>query len=419
MRKIVFFFISFWMGVICNGRAQEVALMEIPSLPCIHTEEGKALLKFPGSHDRYDSLYSLLDTLRLQKKGRVNILHVGGSHVQAGYFSHRMRSNLCSLGDSTYADRGLLFPFQAIHTNAPTSYTIASEGEWEGEKCLARENFLPLGLSGASATTKDTLASLSIKLPSLDRWTAKSLRVLGEGSEGVTPYLLCAGDTLSPEEQDSLGYLFALPEGDSICTMRFLGLGQEERYFSLRGILPISDREGITYTESGINGASLPCWLRCNRWEEELSLLPPHLAILGVGINDANVWPQNFDVETFKEQYRMLIRRIQQVSPDCCLLFITNNDCWFNFRGRRKRLNTNTAKVEKAMTELAEEMGGAVFDAYGIMGGYGSSNAWVRAHLQRPDHIHFTRAGYELWGDLLYNALMSDYMASSKKKSTL
>lgn len=416
MRNALLLFLSWWVGLACSLGAQEVPLVEIPQLPCVHTEGGKAALKFPGSHERFDSLYSLLDTLRLQKKGRVNILHIGGSHVQAGYFSHRMRTNLCLLGDSTFADRGLLFPFQAIRTNAPTSYTMVAEGTWEGERCLAREIARPLGLSGASATTRDTLASLSIKLPTLDRWTARYLRVLGNASEGVEPYMVCAGDTLTPEEQDSLGYFFSVPEGDSICTMRFYGLGPEDRYFCIRGILPVSDREGITYTESGINGASLPCWLRCNRWAEELSLLPPHLAILGVGINDANVWPQNFDAESFKEQYRMLIRRIREVSPGCCLLFITNNDCWFNFRGRRRRLNTNTAKVETAMAELAEEVGGAVFDAYEIMGGFGSSNAWVRAHLQRPDHIHFTREGYELWGDLLYNALMTDYMNWSKMR---
>lgn len=418
MRNVVVF-LSLWMIAFCACMAQEVALAEIPKLPCIHTEDGKALLKFPGSHERYDSLYGLLDTLRLQKKGRINILHIGGSHVQAGHFGHRMRSNLCHLGDSTFADRGLLFPFQAIRTNAPTSYSMIAEGVWEGERCLVRENLQPLGLSGASATTRDTLASLSLNLPSLDKWSAKYLRVLGEGSEGVEPYLICAGDTLKAETDDAPGYLFPVPEGDSICTMRFFGLEQEDKYFSLRGILTLSDREGITYTESGINGASVPCWLRCDRWEEELELLPPNLAIFGIGINDANTWPQQFDVESFKEQYRQLIHRVQEVSPGCCLLFITNNDCWFNFRGRRRRLNTNTAKVEKAMVELAQEVGGAVFDAYEIMGGYGSSNAWVRAHLQRPDHIHFTKEGYELWGDLLYNALMTDYMAFSKKESAL
>jgi hypothetical protein len=66
------------------------------------------------------------------------------------------------------------------------------------------------------------------------------------------------------------------------------------------------------------------------------------------------------------------------------------------------------------MHELAEEYGGAVFDTFRLMGGMRSSASWVRARLQRADHIHFTKEGYELWGDLLYNALMMDFMKAKE-----
>ena len=179
--------------------------------------------------------------------------------------------------------------------------------------------------------------------------------------------------------------------------------------FRLRGIVAESNAPGIVYSESGINGASVAAWLRCSLFEDDLRLDPPSLVILGLGINDANVGPQSFDVEQFKANYRELIRRIRSVSPQCCFIFITNNDCWFNFRGRRRQFNTNTPRVRQAMCELARENDAAVFDVFALMGGLRSSNAWVRARLQRPDHIHFTREGYELWGDLLYNAIVKDY----------
>jgi len=146
-------------------------------------------------------------------------------------------------------------------------------------------------------------------------------------------------------------------------------------------------------------------------------LCPPQLVILGLGINDANVPPQRFDVEHFKSAYRELIGRIRSVSPHCCLLFITNNDCWLNVRGYRHRPNINTPKVRKAMMELAAEYGGAVFDCFGLMGGMRSSNAWTREGLLRRDHIHFSRQGYELMGDLLYNALMKSFTSAMEKNS--
>ena len=70
--------------------------------------------------------------------------------------------------------------------------------------------------------------------------------------------------------------------------------------------------------------------------------------------------------------------------------------------------SVNTVAVRKAMTELAEEYGGAVWDLYGIMGEAHSIEKWRDAGLAKPDRLHFTDAGYELLGDLFVQALMAD-----------
>ncbi len=393
-------------------RAQDpIPLVTIPDNPCVHTDRGQDRLVFPASHAAFDSLYQVLDTLLLEHCGRLNILHIGGSHVQAGYFSHRMRTNLTSLSDSIAGDRGLLFPFRAIRTNAPTNYVMSCNGTWQGVRCIQQDSVVPLGLSGASAVTHDSLASVTFDAHSLGSWSPRFLRVLGESSSPqVYPLLLCGGDTITPALSDGKpGWLFPVPKRDSLCTIAFNGLHGDNHTFALRGVWPMTGQSGITYSESGVNGATVSAWLRCECLPYELSLLQPHLVIFGIGINDANVAPRNFDSEVFKANYRQLIQRVKDVSPTCCFLFVTNNDCWFNVRGLRRRPNTNTMKVQQAMKELAQEFDGAVFDVFSLMGGQGSSNAWVRRGLQRRDHIHFTQAGYELLGDLLFNALMRDY----------
>jgi lysophospholipase L1-like esterase len=58
------------------------------------------------------------------------------------------------------------------------------------------------------------------------------------------------------------------------------------------------------------------------------------------------------------------------------------------------------------MYELADETGGAVFDQFEIMGGLRSMEKWRTAHLAQNDRIHFTKAGYELMGKLLFNAII-------------
>ncbi len=377
--------------------AQRPRPLEIDAPACLHTERGQDSLRFPGSHARFDSLYRLVDTLLTERRGRLNILHIGGSHVQAGHFSARLRNRL-SEGGLEPGNRGMLFPFAALKTNAPQDYWLRPEGTWLTARCTQREPSLPLGLSGASIESADS-ASLLLSLGSLLQWRTDTLRLLGEGP---APMLLSLADTIRPLTEGA-PYRFALPQEADTLRLLFPAA------FRLRGLLPEGRTAGFTYTTSGINGASLNSWLRCSRWEDELALVPPALVVLAIGVNDANVAPQQFDAEQFKANYRRLIGRIRRISPGCCFVFLTNNDCWFSIRGRRRQVNTNTPLVQRAMTELAAEVDGAVFDVFALMGGLRSSSAWVRAGLMRPDHIHFTRQGYELWADLLYNALIRDY----------
>lgn len=382
----------------------------IGSYACLHTEAGKDSLQFPGTRDAFMEFYRKLEHLLNEGEGCVNMLHIGGSHVQAGFFSHRVRTHLATQLPSTIGGRGLLFPYSALRTNAPKGYELKAQGQWTGQRCLASALEAPLGLSGAQVTTRDSSACLVLSLTSLAPWMPTRLRLLGEAeSDSILPVLLCGEQTIMPQTDDKPGYCFALPSDADTCVIAFRGIRQNSLGFRVRGILPEGHTSGITYTASGINGAAVPSWLRCSKFEEELALLPPDLVIFGIGINDANVLPQKFDAEQFKANYRELIRRIRQVSPSCCFVFITNNDCWLNVKGYRHRFNRNTPLVQQAMRQLAKECDGAVFDVFSLMGGLGSSSAWVRAGLQRPDHIHFSAAGYELLGDLLYNALVNSY----------
>lgn len=369
-----------------------VAQEQVPIPDVSGIRLGTNRLDFPGSRERFDSLLS-----RLQNSDEhLNILHIGGSHVQAGFFSQRLREHF-------EASRGLLFPWKAIRSNAPVDYTLTSSGTWSKSRCIEAAPAEQLGMSGAAASTSDSLASLRLELP--PKYAFSRLRIIGEAEGKAEPYLILdKGDTIHATRQEK-DYLFLLDKPDSLCTIAFKGMEAGTR-FVLRGIFPESEERRIVYTESGVNGASVPSWLRCDLLTEELSrICPPDLVIFGIGINDANVPPSRFDAGTFKASYRILMDELRKVNPNVCFLFITNNDCWLRAGRQRRIYNRNTQKVEQAMMELARECDGAVWDQFRIMGGYGSSGRWVNAHLMNRDHIHFLRAGYELLADLLFNAL--------------
>lgn len=363
----------------------------IPYVPGIRL--GANRLDFPGPRERFDSLMN-----RLQDSDEhLNILHIGGSHVQAGIFSHRLREHF-------NAARGLLFPWKAIRTNAPADYSITPSGIWDRSRCTESAPTERLGMSGAAAITSDSLASLRLELPS--KYAFSRLHIIGEAEGTAEPYLVCDnGDTITAERREN-SFLFLLTKPDSLCTIALKGVGDSAR-FILRGIWPECEQR-IVYTESGVNGASVPSWLRCELLAEELSrLCPPDLVIMGIGINDANVPPSRFDAEAFKASYRRLMDELRKANPNVCFLFITNNDCWLRVGRQRRTYNRNTQKVEQAMMELARECDGAVWNQFRIMGGFSSSGRWVNTHLMNRDHIHFLRPGYELLADLLYNAIVN------------
>lgn len=389
-------------------------------------------LILPGKKEALKPFHDKLYDLRTHASvsNNINILHIGGSHVQAGVLSNTIRMHF-----SPSADRGFLFPFRAIKTNSPQGYRFDYTGMWKGSRNVSKEPDAELGLAGAAAITSDIEASLTLRLRDEGKWDFSQLILQGCASDTtVVPYLITsAADTVfSDPILSHLGvrdsWTFHLPQPDSVVTLQFTGLTrkvspkqkratylplEDKHYFIVHGMLPQSERHGVTYTESGINGASVPAWLRTGpRFEEELSMLPPDLVIFGIGINDANVPLIEFDPEVFKSQYKQLIDRIKSVNPEVCLLFITNNDCAFTVgKGRRakKIANPNTERVRQAMTELAAELDGAVFDVYGLMGGIKSSEEWVEAGLMKKDRIHFTNEGYALIGDLLYNAIDKNY----------
>ena len=390
-------------------------------------------LVLPGQKDGLRPFYDKLHALRQHTAhaSGVTIMHIGGSHVQAGDITNALRMRFEPAGD-----RGMLFPFRAIRTNGPSSYRIEYTGMWKGSRNVSMQPDVALGLSGAAAITSDKTASLTLHLRDEGRWDFDELIVLGETSDDtVRPYLVTlSGDTIWAD--DILGriadvegtWVFKLQQPDSVVTLGITGLRRtispkqnrrtylpldDSHYFVLRGMIPKSERLGVTYTDAGINGASLPSWQRCGQhFDQELSLLPPDLLIMAVGINDANVPEAEFDPEVFKENYRQLIARVRAIKPDCCLLWITNNDSAKRIgRGRRAHyvVNKNGPRVRQAMMELAEEYDGAVLDVYALMGELGSSQQWVNAKLMQRDRVHFTHEGYRLIGNILYDAIAEDY----------
>lgn len=384
---------------------------KVDDAPYLFLELNK--LHFSGTKKLFDPFFEKMKDLAVYGQGNIRILHIGGSHIQADIYSNRMRNHLSNLMPNLMSARGLIFPFTTAKTNNPRNYKVSNSGKWSAVRNVDRSLANPLGLSGISVSTSDTNATLSvvfetpretqhdfIQLKVLHNTDSLSFNIkwLGKDSAIMTRadgYTLLEFTTF--QNEISLGF----EKSDSLQTR-----------FELYGIVLESNRPGFIYSSVGVNGASTWSYLKCELFSKHLSVLPPDIVFFGIGINDAH--DANFSEKQYFTNYEKIISQMREVNPNVCFVFITNNDSY----GYNKKLNTNASLVQKVMFDLAKKYDGAVWDLFSIMGGLKSSSAWRDANLMAKDRIHFTGDGYNLLGDLLFNAFMEafeDYLKTQVK----
>ncbi len=387
-----------------GAHAQGPVKVETPDYSFTHFDRNH--LVYPGDSLAMERFFDKLDQLFFTGQGHVNIMHIGGSHVQAGVFSQQMRDNLLNLFPGITAGRGLVFPY--MKTNTPASYCIDRTGEWE--YC---RNALPfetrMGLAGASVTTSDTAASFTIvtreKSPRdiTPVFDFNRVKILGYGN--MIPIVHFNNDTLIGTYSEEEGsFTFFLPDyTDSL----YVDFNHAEGTFTVTGVYLDNGLPGISYHDIGVNGAKVSSYLNCQDLKRDLRLVNPDLVIFGIGINDA--LGDTFTEEHFISDYDALIDTILSVNPDCALLFITNNDSYKRLSRKKYAVNPNGTLAQHAFMELGRKHNGAVWDFFDIMGGLRSMQKWQTEGIAQKDKIHFTNAGYSLMGDLLFNALMERY----------
>jgi lysophospholipase L1-like esterase len=421
MRKYIYSFtllILFASAIESYGLTKvPVAKVDLPDYDFIDYAYNK--IQIPGKDSiRIKRFYRKIDYLLKKGKGEINILHIGGSHVQADVFSNEVRRDLDAINDRFQTPRGFIFPYSVAKTNNPSNYKVSYTGKWEAVRNVQANREISLGMGGIAVYTSDPEASISVSLngnTSSGRWNFNRLRLLGyteDGSEQVKPVLYDNEHLIAAHYDVSTNtYLFDLPALTDSFRVGFIQEDTVPHTFIVTGFIPEKDVPGIRYHSIGVNGASVSSYLSHEFLEDELPLISPDLVIFGIGINDAA--GKDFSAESFIYHYDLLIDRIERINPDCAFLFITNNDSFKRITRRKYKVNLNGLIAKEAFYTLAKRHQGGVWDQFSIMGGLRSMQVWQINGLAQADKVHFTKAGYELLGDLLYNALIDFYLQNN------
>lgn len=360
-------------------------------------------LKYDTASSSMKSFFDKWNSLQQNGRGRVSIMHIGGSHVQAGTMSHSIRRHLVKRAG--VSDRGLVFPYSAAaKCNNPADYRISCKEKMGLTRNVYKEPQKELGLCGIAVTAADTFSVIRYwNNDSTIDWHTDRIVLLGYSPEGVVPLLRVEEREVWPSYVDEETRRFVFNLHNEVDSFAVVLNCDSLHTFTLTGIYLGNKRSGVTLHSVGVNGAAVPDYLqKCPYLTEDLKMVRPDMVVFGIGINDAA--SKDFDTAVFRQNYLSLCKAIREVSPDCAFVFITNNDSFKRVKRKVYHVNRNGLLAREVFYRLAKDTDGAVWDQFEIMGGLESMDKWRLDKLAQNDRIHFTRAGYELLGDLFVEA---------------
>ena len=405
-----------------------------------------------------------LDSVETTKQKKVRIVHIGDSHIQADLFSGKLRSLL----QEQFGNGGLgfTFPYNLAGTNGNHYIKYTSNIPFLSQRNTKPNEGKPVGLSGIALYTEnnDFVIELSVRDKAYVFNTIKvvaplkgnfnlaktSKNIVIESSKPKVIYhKIKSGEALSiiadkyncsvseirkanklRSNTIQTGKTLRIPTDEKepvkITKSEFIPLTifddtnsynyfSEESLdkiyitsnykttdFSLNGIILENNNSGIVYSAIGVNGAKASDYLKYPLFFEQLQAVEVDLVVISLGTNESFDKLETIDFYTQLEE--MLIS-IKKQNPSVEILLTTPPPSLF----QRKYPNTFVASYTKAIIEFAEKNNYAVWDMYRNMGGLYSVNSNAQKGLMSKDKVHYSKQGYELQGELFFEALMETY----------
>ena len=397
----------FWVLFNVNGFSQTIT----PTYSFVNMESNKFIHSKDSS--RFMQFYQKLDSFANNTKNRISIAHMGGSHVQGGTWSNTFITDLYN----EFKPNGggyFIFPYKLAKTNSPHYIQTFGNGNWKKCRCVTKDFCLPLGMSGMSVSSNDSANSFGLKLkPQSITKNFQTIKVYHNFNPSFQFHLDSSFYSLGMRlDYPDLGYTqFNLMNAIDSVVFNMIRVDTMQKDFILYG-LSVESGAGskLFYSCLGANGAQSGSFLKSTYLVEQLRTVSPDLIILSLGVNDSQ--DKNFSKEAYISHYDSLIFKIRTASPNCAILLTTTTD---NFI-RRKTPNKRSELTRQAMFELMEKHDLGIWDMYSVMGGYRSMLKWVKTGLAGRDRVHFSGKGYTLLGNLMYDAMISQYKSYLNKE---
>ncbi len=363
-----------------------------------------------GNAASLGAFFNSLQKIEKKGEGKVNILHIGDSHIQSGVLAKVVRQKLQKVFGN--AGRGLICPYALARTNGPRDYTIASDATWTQESVIHKEKSLNIGICGLTILSDAHGADLTITLNSRDAVNNKfnKISVFHENRLLNTDLVFLdtnggkmAGVVNRRLEQGCCNYVSSAELAEYRDGLKIQALPKEgdADFTQINGIILESGNPGILYHNVGINGATYQDYNE-EAFIRQVAYLEPELIIISLGTNES--FARNFHPDEFIGHVDILISGLKKhLSRAAFILTVPP----YSLKGRSK--NWNVPVIRRELLSYCQKNNLAYWDLFSVMGGLGSMRTWQANKLASPDSVHFLTSGYELQGKLLFDALIKSY----------
>ena len=225
------------------------------------------------------------------------------------------------------------------------------------------------------------------------------VRVLTDSVEG---YILAQDTTLHHTTQSYTTLHYTLPDSCERCEIHLQGKGKvygvslETPTGVIVDNIPMRGCSGNIFTK--IDSAQLSDFYRETN---------TRLIILQFG---GNMIPQTENPSTIsgyvRSTMRQQVRYLRACAPEASILFVGPSDMSTRIDGEMVTYPL-VPYMDRLLKKMAEEEQIAYWSMYDAMGGQNSMVKWVEIGLAGSDYVHFTRAGANKVGKILYDWLMS------------
>lgn len=338
---------------------------------------------------------------------KLTIAHIGGSHVQGGTWSNAFLEGF----QRTFNVQGggyFVFPYKLAKTNGQPYARSFGTGAWKKCRCVQKDFCLPLGMNGWSVSTNDSANTFGVALT--NKAVCRKFNSVRIYHNFNCSFEINCNMHVVKEDCKDEGYtVFEFDELLDSVVFDVHKVDTLQSDFTLFGFsLEDKTSSGFYLAGLGANGASSHSFLRCNYFVPQLRSIKPDLVLLSLGVND--VQGLGFTKEQYIAHYDSLINSINEASPGCAILLTTTTDNYI----RRRTPNKRTETAREALIEVMRRHQCAVWDMYGVMGGFKSIYKWYRTGLAAKDKIHFSSKGYKISGNLMFEALYKSYLNNQK-----